>query len=337
MTDICKCSLLLLMVVLMPSCLSKSQPQGTPASKPLFRDPVYDGAADPVVIWNETMGKHLMYYTNRRANVSNEEGVRWVHGTHIGVAQSSDGGASWAYLDTCIINYHPDDEATYWAPEIIEYGGTFHMYLSYVPGIFADWSFPRNIIHLSSRDGLSWDFESRLALASDKVLDACIYPLPEGGWRLWYNNEMDKKSMYFADSPDLYHWTDRGKVHGLHRGEGAKVFKWIGRYWMLVDEWRGLGVYHSDNLLDWVKQEELLLSEPGTGADDGVIGQHCDVVANEEHAYIFYFTHPGRRPETDPSDARELQRSSLQVSELIFKDSSLNCKRDEEVFIELPR
>lgn len=45
------------------------------ASKPLFRDPVYDGAADPVVIWNRAERKWFMLYTNRRANVPNLRGV----------------------------------------------------------------------------------------------------------------------------------------------------------------------------------------------------------------------------------------------------------------------
>ena len=31
---------------------AQQEKQGKLASKPLFRDPVYDGAADPTVIWN---------------------------------------------------------------------------------------------------------------------------------------------------------------------------------------------------------------------------------------------------------------------------------------------
>ena len=33
-----------------------------------------------------------MFYTNRRANVTDAPGVSWVHGTPIGIAESSDGG-----------------------------------------------------------------------------------------------------------------------------------------------------------------------------------------------------------------------------------------------------
>src|SRR5690606_6361526 len=39
------------------------------APKPLFRDPIHDGAADPVVIWNPHAQRWWMFYTNRRANI----------------------------------------------------------------------------------------------------------------------------------------------------------------------------------------------------------------------------------------------------------------------------
>lgn len=47
---------------------------------PLFRDPIYDGAADPTVIWNSQAQEWWMIYTNRRATAE-ELGVAWVHGT----------------------------------------------------------------------------------------------------------------------------------------------------------------------------------------------------------------------------------------------------------------
>jgi len=34
-----------------------------------------------------------MFYTNRRSNAPGLDGVKWVHGTRIGIAESSDGGA----------------------------------------------------------------------------------------------------------------------------------------------------------------------------------------------------------------------------------------------------
>ena len=55
--------------------------------KPLYDDPVYHGAADPVIIYNKAKKKWWMLYTNRRANVPGLSGVAWVHGTRLGIAE----------------------------------------------------------------------------------------------------------------------------------------------------------------------------------------------------------------------------------------------------------
>lgn len=39
--------------------------EGKLANKPLYRDPVFDGAADPVVIWLPDKKCWLMFYTSR--------------------------------------------------------------------------------------------------------------------------------------------------------------------------------------------------------------------------------------------------------------------------------
>ncbi|WP_235991695.1 hypothetical protein [Metabacillus schmidteae] len=57
----------------------------TSPKAPLFRDPIFDGAADPTIIWNEEEKEWWMIYTNRRATV-HCEGVAWVHGTDLGIA-----------------------------------------------------------------------------------------------------------------------------------------------------------------------------------------------------------------------------------------------------------
>ena len=306
------------------------------ADKPLFRDPVYDGAADPSVIYNKAEGKWFMFYTNRRANADIPGGVKWVHGTRIGIAESADGGATWTYLDTCNIQYLSGKECSHWAPEVMEHNGLYHMYLTYVPGIFDNWNHDRYIIHLTSKNLLDWKFESKLDLASDRCIDACIYRLPNGNWRLFYNNERDGKSMYYADSPDLYHWTDSGKkVVGDKGGEGPNVFKWKGKYWMVVDNWDGLGVYSSDDLENWTRQPENILREPGKGQDDKVKGQHADVVVNNGKAYIFYFTHPGQWRGNPNKSETERRRSSIQVAELEYKNGVITCDRDKPVFINL--
>ncbi len=311
----------------------KIDKSGKLASKPLYRDPVYDGAADPVVIWNKHEKKWFMFYTNRRANVSGLDGVTWVHGTRIGIAESSDNGATWQYRDTC--NIPPPYTETHWAPEVIEHNGMYHMYLSYVPGIFTNWNHPRHIIHLTSKDLINWKYESTLKLASDKVIDACIFKLPNGDWRMWYNNEVDAKSIYYADSKDLYHWDDKGKAIADQKGEGPKVFNWKNKYWMLTDVWQGLALYESENLASWKRIPGNLLEEPGKGKDDGVVGHHPDVVVNNGRAYLFYFTHPGQVDSIPKDNFYEKRRSSIQVVELEYKNGKIICDRNKPTYIDL--
>jgi hypothetical protein len=316
-----------------------------PAPKPLFRDPVFDGAADPVVVWNPQAQAWWMFYTNRRANVPGLSGVAWVHGTRIGIAESRDRGTTWNYLGTAEIDLPPEvggppETSTHWAPEIVTApDGTQHMFLTVVPGVFENWQHPRRIVHLTSTDLRRWTYRSTLALSSDRVIDAGVHRLPNGTWRLWYNNERDRKSIYYADSPDLFTWTDHGKCTGVGErpGEGPFVFAWRGRYWMLVDLWRGLGAYRSDDLATWTAQPENLLAVPGRGTDDGVNGGHPCVVVSGERAFVFYFTHPGRTGTIKPEDKDSLdrRRSSIQVVELREKDGALSCDRDAPTFVEL--
>ncbi|HKJ41898.1 MAG TPA: hypothetical protein VKA27_07365 [Sunxiuqinia sp.] len=317
------------------SLLAQKHPSGKLADKPLYRDPVFDGAADPTLIWNKNKKKWFMFYTNRRANADSLKGVTWVHGTRIGIAESSDGGATWSYKDTANINYRPDSAYSFWAPEVLEYHGLYHMFLTYVPGVFKDWNHPRYIIHLTSIDLLNWNYVSTLQLASNKVIDACIIRMPNGNWRMWYNNELDGKSIYFADSPDLFHWHDRGKAIADHHGEGPDVFHWKDKYWMVVDQWAGLGVYQSTDLLHWLPQPVRILEQPGTGPEDGTKGGHPDVIVNGDRAFIFYFLHPGRTPDNEKVDNTETRRSLIQVAELHESDGIISCDRDEPVYINL--
>ena len=329
---------LILIVLFAGTALAASAPvndsimPGKVASKPLFRDPVYDGAADPVVIWNDNEQRWFMFYTNRRANLPSEDinGVSWVHGTRIGIAQSLDGGATWEYRGTAEINYGKED-FTHWAPDVIEHNNTYHMFLTVVPGIFSNWQHQREIVHLTSTDLLRWNYVSTLKLSSDRVIDACVFHLPDGTWRLWYNNETANKSIYYADSNDLQTWQDRGKAAGPGErpGEGPKVFRWKNYYWMVVDVWNGLGIYRSNDALNWTAQATNLLQIPGKGADDQVKGGHPDVVASDGRAFLFYFTHPGRTEPRPKTEGYEQRRSSIQVVELDYKDGWLACDRDQ--------
>jgi hypothetical protein len=313
---------------------------GQPAPKPLFRDPVYDGAADPVVVWNPHVKAWWMFYTNRRANATNAPGVTWVHGTRLGIAESTNGGVNWSYEGTARVDLPPEyggTNVTHWAPEVFTApDGVHHMLLSVVPGIFEDWDHPRTIVHLTSKDLRQWGNAQPLKLASDRVIDACVLQLANDHWRMWYNNERDHKSIYYADSPDLVTWVDKGKAVGDQGGEGPKVFRWQNSYWMVVDVWRGLAVYRSEDALNWTRQSGgNLLQDPGQGTDDQVIGGHPDVVVSGNRAFLFYFTHPGRRGGDARKDGYEQRRSSIQVVELAFKDGKLSADRDKLTEINL--
>jgi hypothetical protein len=310
-----------------------------PVAKPLYRDQIYDGTADPVVVYSSNKDSWYMFYTNRRANVEGLDGVTWVHGTPIGIAESKDHGHSWSYLqdaDIDLTDITDKKGLTYWAPEVyVKSSGDYYMFLTLVPGVFKDWNHPRSIVQLESDDLLHWRHAKTLTLASDRVIDACVLEVKEGLWRMWYNNERDHKSIYFANSTDLSNWTPMGKAVGDQGGEGPKAFHWNEYFWMIVDVWDGLGVYRSEDALNWERIPGNLLQKPGKGFDDQVIGGHPDVVISNDRAYLFYFTHPGRTPENKGKDCYETRRSSIQVVKLFYKEGTLSCDRDQPTYLDL--
>ncbi|MFT3936204.1 MAG: family 43 glycosylhydrolase [Chitinophagaceae bacterium] len=304
------------------------------AQLPMYDDPLYHGAADPVVVYNAKQKLWFMLYTNRRATLTDSNGVRWVHHTPIGVATSRD-GKSWQYKDTANIQCRFDSGYTYWAPDVIADKGTYHMYLTYVPGVFNDWNHPRSIVHCTSKDLMNWQFESKLSLANEKVIDPSVYKVNDTLWRMWYNSEPTGKNIYYAESNDLYHWQDKG-VAIDNRGEGPKVFFWHNKYYLIMDEWKGMSIFSSDDLLHWTKQTNRILEEPGTSKDDQAIGGHCDVVVNNNRAFIYYFTHPGRvKGKPKPANMFDARRSVIQIRELIYKDGEISCDRNKADNIQL--
>jgi hypothetical protein len=306
---------------------------------PLYRDPIYDGVADPVLVWNPAKSAWWMLYTQRRAKVD-VPGVEWCHGTEIGVAESKDLGMTWSYVGTLPLS-HPDAAYSFWAPDVIrDDAGLFHTFVSYVPGpaeTHRDWGGERHILHYSSKDLWSWSFERRVPLSSDYCIDATRFKTPQGAWRMWYKDEGHGSKTLAVESPDLKSWKpveDPG-VSKLY-GEGPKAFRFKGQYWLIKDPNSGLDVYRSEDLNAWTYQGKIL-DRPGTRNGDGTIGKHADVVVCGERAYIIYFTHPftERAPERDGVSPFSNRNTVLQAAELEVVDGRLVCDRDKPFAIKL--
>lgn len=314
---------------------------------PLFTDPVHHAPTDPVVV-EAPDGTWRLLYTQRRA-ADRSGGVGWVHGTEIGVASSDDGGLTWTYAGVVDGLDHLPGPNTLWAPEIVRIGAEYHMFLSHVPGTPASWDATRSITHHTSPDLTTWTYRGTLPLSSDRVIDACIVPLPTGGFRLWYKDEVAGSQQWSVDSPDLVTWTEPRPVITEPPGEGANVFRLGGWWWLLVDEWRGLGVYRSSDLESW-ERDGLVLDSPGARPWDAGTGRHADVVvgrtrAGDEVAWIFYFTHrvePGPEnvsttDELDDDGIPLAHRTDVQVAAAVVVDDHLVCDRDADPDLDLRR
>jgi hypothetical protein len=261
---------------------------------PIYRDELWQGASDPAVIENETTGEWWMFYTQRRA-VLEAPGVEWVHGSRIGVAVSADGGASWQYRGQ-VEGLDPDGEGlnTHWAPEVVRFGGEYHMYLTWIAGTPDTWAgHERHIVHFVSDDLATWRRIGRVDVGSDFAIDAAVARTPDGLLRLWFKNESAGSTTWSAVSDDGYGWVPEGLVIDGTPHEGPNVFELGGWWWLVVDEWRGLAVYRSSDGVQWQRQSSLLLAEPGADPLDRQVGRHADVVVGTQSAVVFYFTHPG--------------------------------------------
>lgn len=297
-------------------------------SAPLFRDPIYDGATDPVVIWNKEENCYYMFYTQRRAT-SVQVGFSSIHGSKIGVASSIDGG-KWLYRGTLPeLDIEPGHN-TFWAPEVIYTNGKYHMYVSYIRGIPTDWSYERRILHYISDNLWKWNFEGEIILSSKHVIDACIYEIEPNTYKMWYKDELHHNHTYAAISTDLHHWEVIGEEITDCSHEGPNVFELGGIKWMITDFWNGLAVYWSEDFTNWKRCEENILNLPGNRAMDGAIGHHADVVVSGEEAYIFYFCHPYENTKKYGQAEGNEALAVIQAARLTMDGKQLYCNRDDE-------
>lgn len=309
------------------------------APAPMYRDPVTDGAADPVVVWNNDSHSWWMLYTQRRANTEAAD-VAYCYGTQIGVAETTDNGQTWTYRGTLKLDFEKGLN-TFWAPEIIYEGGKYHMFVSYIQGVRNHWGGSKYMEHYVSRDLWNWKHKGRVDLKSDAVIDAAVHRLPSGGWRMWYKDENKGSHIFAVDSKNLKDWSAPREVLSGKAQEGPYVFSYKGYFWMITDEWQGLRIYRSKDMNEWEKQG-LILAEASHRSEDTPNGAHACVSVVDDTAYIFYFTHPGRTSQLhsfiDKNGVTpyDLRRSSIQVAPLQYKDGTLVCDHDSDFDFFLP-
>jgi hypothetical protein len=303
----------------------------------LYRDPVYDGATDPTVVIAD--GRWWMFYTQRRATHPDPgPGVAWVHGSRIGVAHSDD-GVAWIYAGTL----EPDAagmalregpppaevDVTHWAPDVIHDGACWRMYLTEIDGVPDRWpGFARTIVEYASDDLRTWTRRGPIPLSSDRVIDAAVAKCADGLWRLWYKDEAAGSVTKVAASVDLSTWRMEGTAIGGRPHEGPFAIELGGSWWMLVDEWRGMGVHRSHDAVAWVRQggpDAVIL-----GADEAAgtgLGHHGAAVRDGDDVWFYYFGRPQRTraAEAGPDDFED-RRCAVYRTRLRVVDEELRCE-----------
>jgi sucrose-6-phosphate hydrolase SacC (GH32 family) len=303
------------------------------APAPLYRDPMTDGAADPVIFWNNMEKSWWMLYTQRRANLDAPD-VAYCYGTPIGIATSSDHGKTWVYKGTLKLDIGKGIN-TFWAPEVVFHNGVYHLFVTYIEGVYIHWGGKKRLAHFTSSNLWDWEFRKFLKLSSDNVIDGTLYKMPDNVWRIWYKDENNRSAILMAESKDLENWeVKKGSSLTETEQEGPKVFRFANYYWMLTDEWKGMRVYRSADGNQWLKQG-LILENASSRPEDKPSGAHGDVVIVNNTAYVFYFTHPEREAHIDaPMDANGIipfkyRRSSIQVARLDYQEGTLVCNREQ--------
>lgn len=166
---------------------------------------------------------------------------------------------------------------------------------------------------------------------SDNIIDAAVVKLDDGRWLLVFRDDNKGTKTALCVSSDLKKWKRLPQTVGDRKHEAPVIMAWKGKYWMLVDDWQGLGVYDSDDGLSY-KRNGTILKEPGRRRDDGFRGSHAGVAVVGDRAFVFYHVHPVRKPDDkkmETSNTHTYKRSSLQIAELEVVDGKLTCNRDK--------
>lgn len=302
------------------------------APAPLFRDPVTAGAADPSVVWHAKEKAWYIFYTQRRANQELTNGESWHMGTKIGTAKSTDHGRSWSYVGTAQGMSRGLKDETFWAPHVFEDNGTYHMFVTFIPKVVKSAKGQPELSHYTSQDLITWKFSDTVDVKSDDIIDPGVVKLRDGRWLMVFRDCRKENRTAKVVSTDLKNWTRLEELTGDCHHEAPVVLFWKNKFWLFIDEWKGIVVYESDDGIKYTRNN-LILDKAGKRADDGYLGSHPGVALAGDRAFIFYHCHAGKTigVEASAQDQKKLEfkRSSLQVAELEFKDGKIVCDRDK--------
>lgn len=301
------------------------------APAPLFRDPLTDGAADPSVVWNAREKFWYVFYTQRRANMDLPAGQNWTMGTKIGIAKSTDQGRTWSHVGTAQGLSRGLKEETFWAPHVFDENGTYHMFVTYIPKVIKTAKGQPEICHYTSRDLITWEFSDTADVKSDDIIDPGVVKLRDGRWLMVFRDCRQQNRTAKVVSTDLKNWQRLDDLTGDNHHEAPVVLFWKNKFWLFIDEWKGIAVYESDDGIKYTRNN-LILDKAGKRADDGYLGSHPGVARSGDRAFIFYHCHSGKTigvtPSAEEQQSLACKRSSLQVAELEVKEGKMVCDRD---------
>lgn len=313
----------------------------TAVPAPLFTDPHYNGSCDPEVVWSPKTEAWWIFYTARRATR--------IQGTYVGTpigAISSKDLREWTFEGYLSFDGHkgmPDMPRTYWAPGILRKGDQFHMFVTYKDNAKPPWGGKGVIRHyVASADKMleGWKLVGVPEFQQPDPIDVSLIATDDG-YRAYYRVG-GNGGIQWATSPDLQHWTNKGRCPGdvnaaaSQRGFGYQeapyVFRWRDCYWMLTDPHKGLAVYDSPDGVEWELQG-LILEEPGERSQDTTRARHPSVAVVGDRALIFYHTEPNRPYPTPPAEERtpKQKMSYLQIAELVVENGKIECNRDAAI------
>lgn len=318
---------------------------------PLYTDPVYKGAADPEVIWNEHEEEWWMFYTSRRAVC---EGAP-LPALAIGVAVSKD-WKQWkhkGYIKIDGVGGEPMGGDVLWAPGIVKEGKRYHMFLTFKKGNGRGgrWGIPESLLlHLQApADDLLNGWQTyKIMHVPFSSIDATLVK-KDGIWNLYHRDIVKGQkgvNTFRVTTDNLDKPADKWKYMGPAKGdvndikltgygyqEAPYAFFWKGYYWLMTDHTSaGFPVYRSEDLESWKFMGELMKEDGEHELQKGPV-RHPGVVVLGERAFVFYFCQPFLdKKNKQAADRRpDEQTCYVHVTELFYKEGKLTADRNKKV------